>query len=266
MFKKLMFVSAAGLLTAAVLTQTKLGSYCWMMAARADQAIESNIPPDEEIRRIKSEVGKLHKDIDKAKGSLAEENVEAKLLRVEVEERKTELTRARLALEVRRKLMTDVSEGKPVKWDGQDVPFNKAKELLLSQVRQFNSQEQEFKARETMLAVRERTRVLAEQHLQELVTQKANMDAAVVELEADIKLAKIEQTQSKYQNDGSRLADVKESLAKLKKRIEIQREKLSLSKKIDPTSAENKTVDEIMAELDHGKDAAKAVEEAVSRK
>ncbi|WP_020471705.1 hypothetical protein [Zavarzinella formosa] len=276
MFKKLMFVSAAGLLTAAVLTQTKLGSYCWTLADRADQAIESKISPDEEIRRIKYEVSKLYKDIDKAKGSLAEENVEAKLLRQEVEERKSELTKARQALEARHKMMTDVSDGKAVKWDGRDVPFGKAKELLQFQVRQFKSQEQEFKAKETMLTVRERTRVLAEQHLQELVTQKANLDAAIVELEADIKQAKIEQTQSKYQNDGSRMADVKESLAKLKKRIEIQREKLSLSKKLDPTSAENKTVDEIMAELDsgkdvkkvesdHGKDTKKVIEIEVSR-
>ena len=266
MFKKLMFVSAAGLLSAAVLTQTKMGSYCWTMVERADRAIEEKISPDEEIRRIKSEVGKLYKDIDKAKGSLAEENVEAKMLHSEVDERKTELTRARQSLDARHKMMMEVTEGKVVKWDGREVPFGKAKELLQSQVRQFKSQEQELKAKETMLAVRERTRVLAEQHLQELVTQKANLDAAVIELEADIKQAKIEQTQSKYQNDGTRMAEVKESLAKLKKRIEIQREKLSLSKKIDPTSAENKSVNDIMAELDSGKEVKRLPELEVSRK
>ena len=255
MFKKLMFVSAAGLLSAAVLTQTKMGSYCWTMVERADRAIEEKISPDEEIRRIKSEVGKLYKDIDKAKGSLAEENVEAKMLHSEVDERKTELTRARQSLDARHKMMMEVTEGKVVKWDGREVPFGKAKELLQSQVRQFKSQEQELKAKETMLAVRERTRVLAEQHLQELVTQKAN-----------IKQAKIEQTQSKYQNDGTRMAEVKESLAKLKKRIEIQREKLSLSKKIDPTSAENKSVNDIMAELDSGKEVKRLPELEVSRK
>jgi len=266
MFKKLMFVSAAGLLSAAVLTQTKLGSYAWTMVDRADHAISEKITPDEEIRRIKSEVGKLYKDIDKAKGSLAEENVEAKLLHQEVDERKVELTKARQALDARHKMMTEVSDGKAVKWDGREVAFGKAKELLQFQVRQFKSQEQELKAKETMLAVRERTRVLAEQHLQELVTQKANLDAAVIELETDIKQAKIEQTQSKYQNDGTRMAEVKESLAKLKKRIEIQREKLSLSKKIDPTSAENKTVNEIMAELDSGKETKRLVELEISKK
>ena len=101
-----------------------------------------------------------------------------------------------------------------------------------------------------MFAVRERTRDLAEQHLQALISQKSELEAAVVELEADIKLAKIEQVQSKYQNDGTRMAEVKDSLAKLRMRIEVQREKLALSKQYDKSSVENKSVEEILAELD----------------
>ena len=101
-----------------------------------------------------------------------------------------------------------------------------------------------------MQAVRERTRDLAEQHLQALVTQKSELEAAVTELEADVKLAKIEQVQSKYQNDGSKMADVKERLTGLRKRIEVQREKLNLAKQYDKSAVENKSVDEIMAELD----------------
>jgi len=46
------------------------------------------------------------------------------------------------------------------------------------------------------------------------------------------------------------MAQVKEDIAKLKKRIEIQREKLNLSKKWDTNSVENKSVDEILAGLD----------------
>ena len=83
-----------------------------------------------------------------------------------------------------------------------------------------------------------------------LVTQKSELEAAVTELDADIKLAKIEQVQSKYQNDGTKMADVKERLTNLRKRIEIQREKLNLAKQIEKTGVENKSVDEIMAELD----------------
>ena len=83
------------------------------------------------------------------------------------------------------------------------------------------------------------------------MTQKAELETAVTELDADIKIAKIEQVESKYQNDGTRMAEVKERLAKLRKRIEIQREKLRAGQAVrHQSSVENKSVDEIMAELD----------------
>jgi hypothetical protein len=46
------------------------------------------------------------------------------------------------------------------------------------------------------------------------------------------------------------MAKVKKDLTELRKRIEVQREKLRLSKKWDPESVENKSVDEILADLD----------------
>ena len=198
----------------------------------------------------RSRSANLDKDIDRARGSVAEERVEAKLVKGRVEEKRTQVENSRAIVEARGKMLKDASQNKLVKWDSREVSFDRAKELLQSQVKAHKTLEGELKALETMQAVRERTRDLAEQHLQALVTQKSELEAAVTELEADIKVAKIEQVQSKYQNDGTRMAEVKESLAKLKKRIEVQREKLDLAKQYEKTGVENKSVDEIMAELD----------------
>jgi len=250
MFKKVAIVGAAGLLAAAVLTQTKVGSYLSHRLDRADKYLESKIPPEEEVRRIKSEVANLDKDIDKARGSVAEERWAAKDMKGKVEEKKTQVENSRQAAEARGKMLKEVSTGSRVKWDGREINFDRAKDLLQSQVTAHKNLEKELKALETMQAVRERTRDLAEQHLQALVTQKSELEAAVTALEADIKMAKIEQVESKYQNDGTRMADIKESLANLKKRIEVQREKLNLAKQYEKTGVENKSVDEIMAELD----------------
>ncbi|HJZ89466.1 MAG TPA: hypothetical protein VKE40_01250 [Gemmataceae bacterium] len=248
MLKKVFVVGAAGLLTAAVLTQTKLGDLAWGWVDRAERSIESKIKPEDEIRRIKHEVASLDRDIDKAKGALAEENVEVRYLTKRVDELRVSVEKSRSAVEARRDLFK--GETSFIKWDGRNISTSKAKELLAAEVSNHKALNDEFKAQEKMLAIRERTRTMAEQHLQALVTQKAELETAVTDVEAEIKLAKIEQVQSKYQNDGSRMAKVKEDLAKLRKRIEIQREKLALTKKIDPTSVENKSVDEIFAELD----------------
>jgi len=250
MLKKVAIVGAAGLLIAAVLTQTHAGSYLRHHLDRADKYLESQVPPEEEVARIKTEVANLDKDIDKARGSVAEERVEAKLLKSRVAEKQTQVTNSRAAVEALAKTIKDSGSSKLIKFDSREMPFDRAKEVLQNKVTAHKSLESELKSLETMVAVRERTRDLAEEHLQALVTQKGELEAAVTELEADIKVAKIEQVRSKYQSDGSRMADVKESMAKLKKRIEITRAKLELAKQYDKAGVENKSVEEIMAELD----------------
>jgi peptidoglycan hydrolase CwlO-like protein len=250
MLKKVAIVGAAGLLVAAVLTQTSVGTWAKMKLDRIDRSFEAKIPPDEEIRSIKTEVAALDKDIDKARASVAEERVEAKILKTRVDEKRANLEASRKAVETRGIMMKEASTSKLVKWDGREISFDRAKELLQNQVTAYKNLEKDVKNHENMLAVRERTRDLAEQHLQALISQKSELENAVVELEADIKLAKIEQVQSKYQDDGSRMAEVKENLAKLRKKIEVQREKLALAKQYSGAPAETKTVDEILAELD----------------
>jgi len=256
MLKKVAIVGAAGLLTAAVLTQTHVGSYLQHQFDRADKYLESKVPPEEEVARIKAEVANLDKDIDKARGSVAEERVEVKLLKTRVAEKRTQVDNSRAAVEARGKMLKEASSNKLVKWDSREINFDRAKELLQNQVTSHKTLESELKSLETMFAVRERTRDLAEEHLQALVTQKAELEAAVTELEADIKVAKIEQVRSKYQNDGTRMAEIKDSVSKLKKRIEITRAKLELAKEYNKSGVENKSVEEIMAELDAKTDKA----------
>jgi peptidoglycan hydrolase CwlO-like protein len=256
MFKKVAIVGAAGLLAAAVLTQTHVGGYLRHQFDRADKYLENQVPPEEEVARIKVEVASLDKDIDRARGSVAEERVEAKLVKVRLEEKRTQVSNSRAAVEALAKTLKDSGSARLVKFDSRELPYERAKEVLQGKVTAHKALEGELKSLETMVAVRERTRDLAEQHLQALVTQKSELEAAVTELEADVKMAKIEQVQSKYQNDGTRMAEVKESLAKLKKRIEVQREKLNIAKQYDKSGVENKSVEEIMKELDQPEQTA----------
>jgi chromosome segregation ATPase len=249
MFKKIFIVGAVGLLAAAVLTQTKVGSYLSHQWNKAERHFESKIPFEDEIERIKGEVASLDKDINKAKGSLAEENVEVRYLGKRVDELRVSTEKSRSAVEARGKAIKD-SDSKLVVWDSRPISFSKAKEMLAGEVANHKSLEKEFKATETRLVVRDQTRTMAEQHLQALITQKAELETAVIEIESLIKQAQVEQVRSKYQDDGTRMAKVKEDLAKLRKRIDIQREKANLSKTFDRSSTENRSVDEILADLD----------------
>ncbi|HVK07723.1 MAG TPA: hypothetical protein VM597_02990, partial [Gemmataceae bacterium] len=102
MLKKVFVVGAAGLLVAAVLTQTKAGNVAWGWIDRAERHIDSKIKPEDEIRRIKKEVSGLDKDVDKAKRSLAEEIVEVKYLSKRTEELRVAVDSSRKSVEARR--------------------------------------------------------------------------------------------------------------------------------------------------------------------
>ena len=258
MFKKIAFVGAVGLLTAAVLTQTKVGSYLGHQFDRAEKHFESKIPPEEEVRRIKHEVGNLDKDIAKAKSALAQENVEVRHLTTKVSELRAQTEKSRAAVEARGRQIKEAGDTQYVKVDGQRVDVNKAKELLVVEVAAHKNLEKQLKAAESKLTIKQRTRAMAERHLQALITEKAELETAVAGLEADIQMVKAEQVESKYQNDGTRMAKVKQDLATLKKRVEVAREELRLSKKFDETSVEAKSVDEILAGLDAGEKAETA--------
>ena len=248
MLKKVFVVGAAGLLVAAVLTQTKVGNMAWGWIDRAERHLDSKIKPEDEIRRIKKEVSSLDKDVDKAKRNLAEEIVEVKYLTKRNEELRVAVETSRKAVEARRAVFA--GDEKFVKWDGRTINVATAKDNLAREVATHKSLAGELKAQEEMLATHERSKTLAEQHLQALITEKANLEKMVTEVEANIKLAKIEQVESKYQNDGTRMAQVKKDLAELQKKLDVQRETLKLTKKISPKDAEDKTVDEIFAGLE----------------
>jgi peptidoglycan hydrolase CwlO-like protein len=248
MLKKVFVVGAAGLLVAAVLTQTKVGNVAWGWIDRCERHIDSKIKPEDEIRRIKKEVSSLDKDVDKAKRNLAEEIVEVRNLTKETDRLRLAVENSRKAVEARRAVFA--GDDKFVKWDGRTINVATAKDNLAREVATHKHLAGELKAQEEMLAIHERSKTLAEQHLQALITEKANLEKLVTDVEANIKLAKIEQVESKYQNDGTRMAKVKKDLAELQKKLDIQRETLKLTKKISPREAEDKTVDEIFAGLE----------------
>jgi len=252
MCKKILFVGAVGLLTAALLTQTKLGSHAKAWMHRAQDKLENSIPAEDEIQRLKMEVSELDNEIKAAKNAVAVERVEAREQRKKVGELAEQVKASRATLDARYATVKAAEGDKDthfVKWDGRPVDLVKAKELLQNQVRTQKAMEKNLQSEETMMTVREKTRDLAEQHMNALVSQKSELEAVLTEMEADIKQLRIEQTESKYQNDGTKMAEVKESIAKLKKRIAIQREKLNLAKNYDTKAVENKSADEIMAEL-----------------
>jgi len=230
---------------------------------RAEDKLESTIPAEDEVQRLKMEVSELEKEIKSAKNAVAEERVEAREQRKKVIDLAEQVKASKATLDARALALKAAEADKEVhfvKVDGRNVDFTAAKDALQNLVRSQNVLEKNLQSEESMLTSREKSRELAEQHMKALVSQKSELESILTEMEADIKQLKIEQIESKYQNDGTKMAEIKESIGKLKKKIAVQREKLNMSKKGDTSAVETKSVDQIMAELDSTKGKSSVAE------
>jgi chromosome segregation ATPase len=259
MVKKLVVLTLVGLGAAAVLTKTKFGSYVRSAFHSAEESINDSIPNDWELSRIRGEVARLDKDIDKAKGELAKARVEAKLLAEDIEKMRIDVEANEAVLLKRGEELKAAASTDKVKWNGRSLYRDDAKQELQTAVNRHKNRRDELAVKEKTLGIRERNRDVLEKQVSAMIQQKSELATAVDRLEAEINLAKLEQVESRHQNDGSRMAEIKTSLAELQKRIAVKREKLTIARDYDPANdASAKTVDEILADLKGDANTVKA--------
>jgi chromosome segregation ATPase len=250
MLKKLFVIGIVGLVGAYIVTETKAGSRIRDWVSRQCSKLEKKNTPDEELGRIKKEVKLLDGDIEKVKGDLAEANVSVRDLRADVERLRSEHKEADALARKHGDVMKAASNSDRIQWGGTTLAFADAKEKWAREVGTANRIKQQLASAETSLANQEKTRDLIEQQFHEMRRQKDELTQAVADMEAELKLAKIEQMRSKYQNDGTRMAEIKSSLTELRKRINVQREKLIIDARLHRNPVEDRSVDEIFADLD----------------
>jgi hypothetical protein len=103
------------------------------------------------------------------------------------------------------------------------------------------------------LATRIKIRDSLERQLETLKNQEKELVTAIDGLEAELNNLKLQQMESKYQTDDTRLAKIKEDMRKLKTRVDVEREKLKLlPAAMEPTPApqtSNESLDDILAPL-----------------
>jgi chromosome segregation ATPase len=119
-------------------------------------------------------------------------------------------------------------------------------------VRRYTLQQKTLESMEQALATRQRIRDTLARQLEVMKGQKAELTATIDALEAELQVLKLQQMESKYQTDDTRLARIKEGIRELQTQIQVEREKLRLlpaALENTATPASDKSVDDIMAPL-----------------
>jgi len=252
--KKLILVAVIGVLAVSAVRGSKWYSHIRSELAGAKEWAESKIPPEKEIARLRNEVKLLDKDLLTVVNQLARERVECNELKDRVAELRTRQAADKDLLQTRAAAIktAEANAETQVDFGSRKVALSAAKGDLEDGVRRYTSNQKSLEAMTLTLASRERIRDTLESQLVTLKTKKTEMSSEIDALEAEMTVLKLQQMENKYQTDDTRLAKIKESMRDLRKKLDIEREKLKLMPAaLDGPAATTgtKSVDDIMAPL-----------------
>jgi chromosome segregation ATPase len=250
MIKKMVILGVIGFVAVTALGGTKLASYIRSEINAARQRAEDNIPPEKEIARLRSEVKQLDKDIMAVVNQLAKERVAVRELQAQVDELAAKQSKDKELLTARATAIKNASD--QVTFGTRTLSIEAAKAELEEGVRRFANNQKSLDSLTTLVANRSKVRDSLEKQLETMKNQKDELAAAVDAMEAELASLKLQQMESKYQTDDTRLAKIKEDLRKLKTKVDVEREKLKLMPAALDNSApatSSKSVDDIMAPL-----------------
>lgn len=265
MFKKMILIAVVGGLSVAAFKSTKVGSYVRNEIRQMQEAAEDQVAPDQEIARLRGEVKLLDDDTLKVVKQLArlqsdQSDLEARHKNLHARVKETAAKKDRLAAEAR------AAEAKEKAGEGTAfVVFNEsryslaaAKLKLKDLVQTEKDLNKELVVTQAKLDSQQRIVDKLEAQRLEAGRLKHTLETAIDELEVEYQALKLKQMESKYQTDGTRSAEIKESVAKLRKRLDVQRRELALLQDGEAPAGEAAVVESVDEIVSGGKAKAGA--------
>jgi len=250
MLKKLILV---GVVAAIGFVAVKSTGAMKSLRAEYDQVKQSwkgKDSPEKQIESLRGEVAKLDGDVNKVKDELAREIVEARDLQRQSAKVRTEVDADQARVLAFGKDLESATV--KVSYGRESLSVPEAKERLKSDVNFLVKKKQTLTILEKTLGHRERAREILEKQLDELQRQKLTLKTEIDAIEVEYKALKLSQIENRYQKDDSRLSNIKQTLDKLRKDLEVNQERVKLDPKGQaPAVAEsNESVSDILAPLE----------------
>lgn len=250
--KKVALVLIPLILLAAIFARrTDVGSYARLGWKNFKQDVKEQIPPEKEIERLRDDLSRLDRLTDKHISAIAEEMIL-------IEEQKAKVVRLQTQVATKREvvlaLKAKVETGDAYVIHG-DLRLSQeaAKDKLAREFSMYKSLERELAAEEQMLVAREESLANAREQLEAMRDTKKQLQVELCQLEAELKAIRVAQTRSKFQLDDSELARIKEGIAKVRHRVQVEQKTLELRGEYDGTSGlvnKDKNSDDVLKQID----------------
>jgi chromosome segregation ATPase len=219
MIRKLIYAGVGLTALAGVVYGTSLFSYIRTSAGYVKDGVADTIPVEFQINRARGLIQDLAPEVKKNMQVIAKEEVEVQRLDEQIAQNETRLAKEKEQI---LKLKTDLAEGKDAySYGGRNYTAADVRQDLANRFERFKTGEATLASLKQIRNARDKSLVASRQKLEGMLAAKRQLLVEVENLEARSQMIAAAKTTSDYQFDNSRLGNVKELIASLKTRMEV---------------------------------------------
>jgi hypothetical protein len=177
--------------------------------------------PEKQLKRVKKEIAKLDQDILNICDPIAAREYDIKRMKKNLEERKEKLTSSKVELQTAAKALEEKVQR--VSYNGKDYNPTEVQKLINRDLVAVASLKSEVSSMTKLLTAWQKDLDAMMAQRSEMANLKGELEARVAQIEADLKVLRLNETKSKLPSrEMTRLDDIKATLDNLEKQIEIQ--------------------------------------------
>lgn len=269
MLKKTILGMAAAALLSTFVFGRDVVSYVKTFGSSARDAIKGEVPIEFEIQRARNLVENLVPDIRQCMHVIAEEEVNVEHLLRDVARCENELGKQKGDILA---LRHDIDSGRQTyQYASRTYSANDVKRDLSSRFERFKIAESTLASKKQILSAREKSVVAAREKLDNMLSEKRDLEVQVEHLEARVKTIQAAQTASSVQLDNSQLARAKKLISELNKQLDVTQRVLDTEGKfvgLIPVEAANQVPEDLSTQIDEyfgrGVQPAEATDKSVA--
>lgn len=194
-------------------------SYVKTLGCSARAAIKSEVPIEFEIQRARDLVENLVPDIRKCMHVIAEEEVSVEHLQREIARHDADMSKQKSEILA---LRSEVDSGKQsYRFASRTYSANEVKRDLACRFERFKTAEATLASKRQILTAREKSVVAAREKLENMLSDKRDLEVQIENLEARMKTLQAAQTATSVQLDNSQLVRAKKLIGDLNKQLDV---------------------------------------------
>lgn len=226
MLKKTLIITGAAVVVPALIFGTDAWSYMRTATQSVRASVKSEVPPEFEVKRIKELVDNLVPEIRKCMHVIAEQQVDIEYLDQDIARREGELAQQQKTL----LSMTDQLDSgvKTFYISNRTYSAEEISQDLTLRFGKFKVAKEGVDRDKKILKAREKALKANQQTLENMLSQKQELEVKIAQLDARLKSIQAAETVSELAFDDSQLSQAKQAIRDLNKQLDVKERMLDV--------------------------------------